>query len=64
MVLPAITHAQDLVQREIQQRTGQELSQEAILNRLGRSGLSRQQVKGQLSDLGYDPAIADPYFDP
>lgn len=55
--------AQDPVQREIRARTGQQLSQEEILTRLGQSGLSREQVREQLSSLGYDPAIADPYFD-
>lgn len=63
LALPSIAYAQDLVQREIQRRVGQQLSQEEILKRLAQSGLSREQVKAQLAILGYDPAIGDPYFD-
>lgn len=63
LAAPACARAQDAVQREVQRRTGQQLSQEEILNRLGQSGLSRDQVKAQLATLGYNPAIADPYFD-
>ena len=63
LALPSTADAQDPVQRAIQQRTGQQLSREEILNRLGQSGLSREQVKQQLVTLGYDPSIADPYFD-
>lgn len=67
LALPPTAYAQvnvqDPVQREIQQSTGLQLSQEEILNRLAQSGLSRVQVQTQLTTLGYDPAIADPYFD-
>ena len=63
VLVPATLCAQDPVQREVARRTGQQLSQEEILNRLGQSGLSREQVKAQLATLGYNQAIADPYFD-
>ena len=59
----ALVNVQDPVQREIQQSTGLQLSQEEILSRLDQSGLSRAQVQTQLTALGYDPAIANPYFD-
>ena len=59
----ALVNVQDPVQREIQQSTGLQLSQEEILSRLNQSGLSRAQLQTQMTALGYDPAIADPYFD-
>lgn len=51
--------ARDLVR----ERTGQEVSQEQILERLRRSGLTRSQVRNRLLGLGLDPSLADPYFD-
>ncbi len=51
--------ARDLVR----ERTGQEVSQQEILDRLQRSGLSRNEVRNRLLGLGLDPALADPYFD-
>ena len=38
-------------------------SPEQIVERLRESGLSREEVKGRLRRAGYDPALADPYFD-
>ena len=63
LALVPSAYAQDVVQREIQERTGQQISQEEVLERLAQSGRSRRQVKSQLTALGYNPEIADPYFD-
>jgi len=63
LALVPSAYAQDVVQREIQERTGQQISQEDVLERLAQSGQSRRQVKNQLTALGYNPEIADPYFD-
>jgi polysaccharide biosynthesis/export protein len=34
-----------------------------VLERLRASGLTRQQVRAELQRRGYDPSLADPYFD-
>jgi polysaccharide biosynthesis/export protein len=47
----------------IRERTGQEVSQDEILERLQRSGMTRSQVRNRLLGMGLDPALADPYFD-
>lgn len=47
----------------VEQRLGREITQEQILDNLRRSGLSRAQVRAQLQRLGYDPSLADQYFD-
>lgn len=39
------------------------MSNEEIVRRLGDSGLSRAQVRDRLQRLGYDPYLADRYFD-
>lgn len=50
--------------RQLQQRAlGAGLTQEMILERLRRSGMSRSQVRAGLERLGYDPGLADRYFD-
>lgn len=41
----------------------QSLSPEEIVRRLRESGLTRAQVRDRLRRAGYDPALADPYFD-
>ncbi len=38
-------------------------SPEEIITQLRESGLSREQVKTRLRRAGYDPELADPYFD-
>lgn len=55
--------AQTAAQRVIRERTGQEVTQEQILQRLQRSGLTRSQVRNRLTQMGLDPTLADPYFD-
>jgi hypothetical protein len=39
------------------------ITQSQILDRLRRSGLTREQVRAQLDQLGYDASLADVYFD-
>lgn len=39
------------------------MSPEEIVQRLQSSGLTRAQVRDRLRRAGYDPALADPYFD-
>jgi polysaccharide export outer membrane protein len=56
---PSPSQAQQL----IEQRTGQQVSQEQILEQLQSSGLSRSQVRNRLLGMGLDPSLADPYFD-
>ncbi|HSG47918.1 MAG TPA: hypothetical protein VLA43_08920, partial [Longimicrobiales bacterium] len=41
----------------------QSLSPEEIVRRLEASGLSRAQVRDRLRRAGYDPSLADRYFD-
>lgn len=41
----------------------QSLSPEEIIRRLEESGLTRAQVRDRLRRAGYDPSLADPYFD-
>jgi polysaccharide export outer membrane protein len=60
---PPGVHAQTSAQREILRLSGQEVSDEDILSQLAESGLTRAQVRVQLSSMGIDPSIADPYFD-
>ena len=50
-------------QQEILRLTGEQVSEEEILSRLAASGLTRAQVRSQLSSMGIDPSIADAYFD-
>lgn len=54
---------QQQAQELIRQRTGQNVSTQQILERLQASGLSRSQVRSRLQQAGYDPSLADPYFD-
>ena len=60
---PAPTHAQTPAQQELLRLTGQQVSDEEILNRLADSGLSRAEVRSQLTGMGLNPSIADAYFD-
>src|SRR5688572_30317681 len=38
-------------------------SESQLLDRLRQSGLSRAETRARLTQLGYDPGLADPYFD-
>jgi polysaccharide export outer membrane protein len=55
--------AQDTIPRALQQRMGQRLAPAEILRRLRESGLTREQVRERLRQAGYDPTLADRYFD-
>ena len=60
---PPGVHAQTPAQREILRLSGQQVSDQDILSRLAESGLSRAEVRAQLSSMGIDPSIAGQYFD-
>ncbi|HUF13590.1 MAG TPA: SLBB domain-containing protein, partial [Longimicrobiales bacterium] len=51
------------VRRAAEARTGRQVSQSDILDRLRSSGLSRAEVRSRLQLMGQDPGMADPYFD-
>ncbi len=59
---PARLSAQDTLQAALR-RTGMTVSAGEILQRLRESGLTREQVKQRLRQAGYDPNLADQYFD-
>ena len=60
---PAPTYAQTPAQQEILQLTGQQVSEEEILRSLAQSGLSRAEIRAQLTSRGLNPSMADAYFD-
>jgi polysaccharide export outer membrane protein len=60
---PAATSAQVPTQQDLRRLQSGELSSAEVLQRLRDSGLTREQVRSRLQALGYDPALADPYFD-
>ncbi len=51
------------IARELERRFGPGLTQQDILDRLRQSGLTRSQVRSRLQQLGYDPTLAERYFD-
>ena len=51
------------IARELERRFGSGLTQQDIIERLRHSGLSRAQVRSRLQQMGYDPTLADRYFD-
>jgi protein involved in polysaccharide export with SLBB domain len=51
------------IAQEIERRLGPGVTQQEIVERLRRSGLSRSQVRARLQQMGYDPGLADRYFD-
>jgi protein involved in polysaccharide export with SLBB domain len=52
-----------LPQPALAQITTAQPSSADILRRLSESGMSREQVRQRLMQMGYDPALADPYLD-
>src|SRR5688572_16591257 len=36
---------------------------EEVIERIRQSGITRQDARTRLTQAGYDPALADPYFD-
>ena len=68
LVLVALSNvgvaAQDTIPvRQQQQRPPSRLTPSDILERLRASGLTREQLRERLRMAGYDPALADRYFD-
>jgi polysaccharide biosynthesis/export protein len=51
------------IRRLLEERFGRGFSNQEMLERLRTSGLTRAQVRTRLQALGYDPGIADEYFD-
>ena len=51
------------LRRQAQQQLGRDISQQEILDRLRASGMTRAQVRARLQSMGYDPSLADAYFD-
>lgn len=49
--------------RMLEQAAGPGATQAQILERLRQSGLTREQAQGLLQQAGYDPGLADAYFD-
>jgi polysaccharide biosynthesis/export protein len=49
--------------RAVEQRLGRPVSQGEIVERLRQSGLSRSEIRARLQAAGYDPGLADSYFD-
>jgi polysaccharide biosynthesis/export protein len=49
--------------RQLEQRLGRDLSTSEIIERLRQSGMTRSQVRARLQQAGYDPGLADQYFD-
>lgn len=47
----------------LEQHLGRRVSQQEILAHLRRSGMSRDEARAQLRARGYDPAVADQYYD-
>ncbi|MEJ2502282.1 MAG: SLBB domain-containing protein [Gemmatimonadota bacterium] len=64
---PGIATAQQpdtaALRRQMEQQLGTSLTQQDIVERLRTSGMTRSQARAQLQALGYDPDLADPYFD-
>ena len=62
---PAAAQQRDTAaaRRAAEARLGRDVSQEEILGRLRESGMTRSQVRARLQALGYDPGLADAYFD-
>ena len=61
-VLPSSASPQTEAQRLLQERTGLNLSQEQILQRLQASGIPREEARRRLQQAGYDPSLVDPYY--
>ena len=59
---PVDLAAQNVGNQQIQSMM-QGASPQEIMDRLRQSGLSRSEVQDQLRGAGYDPSMADPYFD-
>lgn len=63
LLLPGAVSAQSGAQEQAVRSMLQGMSPDQIVERLRASGLSRAEVKDRLRRAGYDPSLADPYFD-
>src|SRR5688572_2152369 len=61
--VPTRQSVQDSLRREAEQRLGRSISNQEVIDRIRQSGMSRSQARTRLQQLGYDPALADVYFD-
>ena len=62
-VNPVTASAQVPTQQELQLLQSGQVSPAEIVRRLRESGMSRAQVRSRLEQAGYDPGLADQYFD-
>lgn len=51
------------LRRQAAEQLGRDVSQDEIMERLRASGMTRAQVRARLQAMGYDPGLADAYFD-
>src|SRR5688500_145835 len=49
--------------RDAERQLGPGMSQAELLDRLRQSGMTRAQMRTRLQQMGYDPGLADQYFD-
>jgi GT2 family glycosyltransferase/glycosyltransferase involved in cell wall biosynthesis len=49
--------------RRLEQQLGRLVTQAELVERLRQSGMTRAQARARLRQAGYDPALADQYFD-
>ena len=61
--LLAVAAVQDLAAQQAVPPVPAGVSETEILDRLRQSGVTRQQARTRLAQLGYDPGLADAYFD-
>src|SRR5690606_17429677 len=58
---PLEAQSAEELRRIAEQRLGRPISDEEILTRLRRSGLTPDQIRRELESRGYDPSVADSY---
>jgi polysaccharide export outer membrane protein len=63
VVRPLAGQTQEQARRTVEQQLGRSVSHAEIIDQLRQAGLSREQVRARLQQMGYDPDLADPYFD-
>jgi polysaccharide biosynthesis/export protein len=60
---PAVDADTARLRAEAERRLGRPISQAEALQWLRQSGMTRSELRAQLQQLGFDPALADAYFD-
>src|SRR5687767_11373381 len=63
VLVSVLAFSTPLVAQQRQDAPVQGLTDTEVLDRLRQSGLTREQARARLTQLGYDPSLADPYFD-